>query len=233
VFGKSQLPWIATKALFYSCTQGYYYDKSHSLLYAKGKTDSGETNYEFTVQYETDEKSVLKKPVPPVLQMNGNIAAARTQPAGQIPYLLPPPYLPCRIKAVNYDRGGEGIAFHREHKGNDSVRNDGMNIRESTDIGGGYEIVSLFAGEWLEYSIFAPEAGEFTVNIRCVCESKRAGFSASFNAVNKTGTVTMENIGDGRWQTVTSAKVRLDKGEQVMQLRIESGELTLSAIELI
>ena len=56
--------------------------------------------------------------------------------------------LPNRIEAENYDRGGEGLAYHDTTTGNSSgaYRNDDVDIRATSDSSGGYNIKASAPG---------------------------------------------------------------------------------------
>ncbi len=80
---------------------------------------------------------------------------------GQLPYIYPPAEVPCVIDAIHYDRGGEGVAFHRLEKDTAGVyRDDNAGIAED---GRGMYIARLRAGEWLEYSISCGKEGAYDV----------------------------------------------------------------------
>lgn len=85
----------------------------------------------------------------------------------QIAQFLPPPKLPMRIEAANFDKGGEGLAFHVASPATSSVyRQEGVPIVNSTDEGGGYAVPDLKQGDWLSYTVDANEGGWFSVSAR-------------------------------------------------------------------
>ncbi len=83
--------------------------------------------------------------------------------AGQLPYIYPPAEVPCVMEAIHYDRGGEGVAFHRLEKDAAGLyRDDNAGIAEDER---GLYIANLRAGEWLEYSISCGREGPYTVTL--------------------------------------------------------------------
>jgi hypothetical protein len=102
-----------------------------------------------------------KVDAPPI---GGSSAAVAVK---QIAQFLPPPKLPIRVEAANYDKGGEGLAFHIATAATNSVyRQDGVAIINSTDEGGGYAIPDLKQGDWLAYTLDAGDGGWFSVSTR-------------------------------------------------------------------
>lgn len=73
-----------------------------------------------------------------------------------------PAQVPGQFAAKNFDRGGEGIAYHDLTTGNQSglYRTD-----DAVDIvspyAGGYAVNNFQTGEWIEYTINVPQAGTY------------------------------------------------------------------------
>ncbi|HEV8607420.1 MAG TPA: carbohydrate-binding domain-containing protein [Tepidisphaeraceae bacterium] len=81
---------------------------------------------------------------------------ARLADLPQTPYNGTPFKLNDTIQAEDFDRGGEGVAYHDS----DSTNNggayrpaDGVDIEPTSDTGGGYDVGWTMPGEWLEYSV--------------------------------------------------------------------------------
>jgi hypothetical protein len=102
-----------------------------------------------------------KVDAPPISESSAAVAAK------EIAQFLPPPILPIRIEAANFDKGGEGLAFHVASPDTNSVyRQEGVPIINSTDAGGGYAIPDLKQGDWLAYTLDAGDGGWFSVSAR-------------------------------------------------------------------
>jgi hypothetical protein len=67
--------------------------------------------------------------------------------------------LPGRIEAEDYDTGGEGVAYYNTTVGNPggAYRADDIGIQPTTDTGDGYNVGWINTGEWLEYTVNAPD----------------------------------------------------------------------------
>src|SRR5947209_20107581 len=69
-----------------------------------------------------------------------------------IPYLGAPVSLPGTVYCVNFDNGGEGVAFHDL----DAINHGGVYRNAAVDIvntPSGYAVGWTAAGEWLRYSV--------------------------------------------------------------------------------
>ncbi len=83
--------------------------------------------------------------------------------SGKLPYIYPPASVPCVIQAIHYDRGGEGVAFHKNISPETAVyRDDNAGIANVNDS---LCIKSLEKGEWLEYTISSAKEGLYEVTV--------------------------------------------------------------------
>ncbi len=81
--------------------------------------------------------------------------------------------VPGQIEAENYDLGGELIAYHDTTTGNSGggYRSDDVDIRATTDVGGGYLVKDIAAGEWLNYTVNITAAGNYIISVRSASTS--------------------------------------------------------------
>jgi hypothetical protein len=133
--------------------------------------------------------------------------------------------VPGRIEAENYDKGGEGLAYHDTTTGNSggAYRSDGVDIRATTDAGAGYNVKTVRAGEWLAYSISVTAAGTYAVDWRIA--SSGAGGTAHLTLDGKdiTGPIALPDTGGwGVWKTVTKTGVALSAGSHVLKVVFDS-----------
>src|SRR5690242_16348235 len=59
-----------------------------------------------------------------------------------------------KLEAENFDRGGEGVAYHDNDAANAGKQfraEEGVDIGLCNDVGGGYRVGWIAAGEWLKY----------------------------------------------------------------------------------
>lgn len=123
------------------------FDEFNRLLHVKLLLEKGENTLEITLNED--------KAYPPLEPFNED------KLTGQLPYIYPPASLPCEIQAIHYDRGGEGVAFHKSElniKG--AYRDDNAGICEVDKL---CYISGLSQGEWLEYSVSNGREGSFEI----------------------------------------------------------------------
>lgn len=150
----------------------------------------------------------------------------------QSPYYGTAFNLPTTIQAEDYDKGGEGVAYHDADGVNSGgkYRNDAVDIESSTE--GGYNIGWSAAGEWLEYSVNVANAGSYTLDCRVASAATGGTFHVEFNGTNATGTLTAPSTsGWQTWSTV-SKTVSLSSGAQIMRVYFESGGFNLNSIAI-
>jgi hypothetical protein len=148
-------------------------------------------------------------------------AAAVEQPAAG-PYYGKPHAIPGIIEAIDFDHGGEGVAYHdtgTENVGGFYRPREGVDIQASSE--GGCGVSWIENGEWLEYTVDIAEAGIYTLVVRY------AGGNSSFNieldGTDITGPVkTTETDGWQSWSDVTTT-VKLPSGRHTLRIVCKSG----------
>jgi Carbohydrate binding module (family 6)/Right handed beta helix region len=158
--------------------------------------------------------------VPPVVNPPADPTPA-PQPGASTPYTGTPIALPGRIEAENYDKGGEGVAYHDTTAGNTGgkYRTNNVDIQASGDTGGGYNIGWTAKGEWLKYSVQSASARTYAIDVRVASNGAGGTFHIEIDGVNVTGTMTAPNT--GAWQTyttVTKTNVSVTAGPHVVKL---------------
>ena len=122
-------------------------------------------------------------------ELSAQVIDPRTEVTGSqgkpIPHFFPPPTLPARIKAINYDDGGEGVAFHCERPLPEKTRYraDDLGIVDTNDAGGGYVLAGLRPGEWARYTIDCSNGGYFDLTARLA--SAQGGGRIRFMALDQ------------------------------------------------
>ncbi len=139
--------------------------------------------------------------------------------------------IPGTIEAENYDKGGEGVAYHdteASNLGGVYRTAEGVDIQSCTE--GGYNIGWSNAGEWLEYTINVASAGSYQLQVRVATPNNAGSLHVEMNGSNVTGSIAVPNTaGWQSWQTV-SKTVNLSAGQQVMRVVIEQGGFNLNKL---
>ena len=150
-----------------------------------------------------------------------------------VPHFYPGPALPGRIKAINYDKGGEGIAFHstRRMPSNPQYRPDDFSITEGHDVGGDYVLGDLRSTEWMRYTIDCGNGGWFDLTTRIA--SAKGGGRLRVMALDQIVAVidVPATGGDDVWRGVKITNVYLNPGELSLLLYIEQSGFRLNTLE--
>jgi len=129
--------------------------------------------------------------------------------------------LPTTIEAEDYDIGGSGIAYL-----DTTVANEGGAIRaaESVDVYAtgrtpAYVVGDAAAGEWLEYTVFAPETGSYEIGARYTSADAEPGeLSVAIGAGDPIGATLPAVAVAGEYQTARIGFVTLSRGFHVVQV---------------
>ena len=156
--------------------------------------------------------------------------------AQQQPYNGTPWPIPGQIEAEDYDKGGEGVAYH-----DDDAANSGGQYRTSEGVDiescgeGGYNVGWMYAGEWIEYTVNVVEAGTYTIKVRTASQPAEGGkFHLEFAGQNLTGTCSAPGTTD--WQQYVSVEIPgilLSAGQQVMRLAVEVGNFNVNYLQFL
>ncbi|MFD4605713.1 carbohydrate-binding protein [Streptomyces sp. NPDC058464] len=148
-------------------------------------------------------------------------------PAPEGPYGGTPAAVPGTVQAENYDTGGQGVAYNvTSVNGNaNSYRADGVDLDNTSDTGGGYNLGWTGGGQWFRYTVDVAAAGTYTLGLRVAAPSAVTGALHLSDAAGTslTGAVDLPATGDWQtWATVT-IHVTLPAGRQTLTLAQDSG----------
>ena len=150
--------------------------------------------------------------------------------------------IPGIIQAENFDKGGEGLAFHdsdAKDEGDANYRSDAGGVDLVKGNGGtalGYTAVD----EWLEYSVNVTQGGEY----KCVATVSSGATNSGFTlGLVKNGTVktlckvnvpqTGSDWNTYKRVTVEKLDIPLDYGEQILRITITGASCNIDKLELI
>jgi hypothetical protein len=124
-----------------------------------------------------------------------------------------------RIQAEDFDVGGEGVAYHDTSDGNKggAYRDTDVDIQETDDESGEYNIGWIREDEWWEYTVEVPDDDEYDLTARL------AGKNATTLDVAVDGsdlaTIDVPDTGDWQeWTTVEAGSVSLTAGTHTIRL---------------
>ena len=126
--------------------------------------------------------------------------------------------LPARIEAENYLAGADGVGYHDTTPGNQggAYRQDGVDIVYASTIGS-YTVTQIRSGEWLEYSVNAPEERDYPLTFRV---SSPTGGQFFEMKVDDRSEVTVMVPRTGSYATYTTISTSLHLARGVHRVRI-------------
>ena len=156
----------------------------------------------------------------------------------QSPYSGTALAVPGTIEAEDFDRGGEGTAYHDLAAGN-----AGGQYRTSEDVdilaastgsnATGYVVNNIQSGEWLEYTIHVPAAGTYNIELHVSSEFTTSRFHVEIDGTDVTGPVTVPST--GWWGTFAwygTTGVSLTAGNHVLRVHAEQEYFNLNAVRI-
>ncbi|HEV2376837.1 MAG TPA: carbohydrate-binding protein [Streptosporangiaceae bacterium] len=135
--------------------------------------------------------------------------------------------VPGTVQAVNYDRGGQGVAYNVTSVNGtaNSYRSDGVDIEACTDTGCGYDLGWTSQGQWFRYTVKVAKAGLYTVSFRVAAPSRvpDAFHLANTSGEDLTGSLSVPATGGFQtWTTITHT-VRLAAGQRTIIVSQDNG----------
>ena len=152
------------------------------------------------------------------------------------PWLIPS-NATVRIEAENFDTGEEGFAYHDSDTANDGGQYrtvEAVDIEQTSDTGGGYDVGWIANGEWLNYTVRVAIEGTYTLRMRVARQPTGNGYvRVSFNGVDKTGAMSIPTTGGWQtWVTISKSGVVLGPGIQSMRIDMLSDGFNVNWVEL-
>ena len=156
------------------------------------------------------------------------------------PFSGTPIEIPGIIQIEDFDKGGEGVAFHdsdSNDEGDANYRTDNAGV-DLKARNGGIVIGNTADGEWLEYTVNVVTAGNYKYSVVASSGVSNSGFQIGKvnNGVNNICKVNIPQTGDNSWsnyQTVTGDLGYLDAGLQILRVTIDGSYCNIDRIELI
>ena len=155
---------------------------------------------------------------------------------GQAPYWGSPFAFPTKIEAEDFDLGGEGIAYHDVSAGNNGGvyrTEEDVDIEACSDTGGGYNVGWISQNEWLEYTVYVPVTGDYTIDTRVASSSTGGTFHVEFNGTDKTGDVNVPVTGGWQAWTTVSVTATLSAGTQTMRFVTTTDGFNLNYFDIV
>ncbi len=135
----------------------------------------------------------------------------------------PPPASTTTIQAEDF------TSYYDNTSGNSggAYRSTNVDIENTQDSGGGYDIAYTKAGEWLGYNATLSEARAYTLDVRIASPASGGTYHVEIDGKNITGTVSMGNTGGWQsWQTRSTSGINLSAGTHAIRIVFDSNGST-------
>jgi VWFA-related protein len=111
-----------------------------------------------------------------------------------------------------------------------AYRDTGVDVEETEDVGGGYNVGFTEDGEWLEYTVDA-DSGTYDLDFRVAKRGSTGEFRVLVDGTER-GTVTVPETGGFQtYETVTLEDVSLSGGEHVVRIEFVDAVFTFNWFE--
>ncbi|ELR73793.1 hypothetical protein C900_01403 [Fulvivirga imtechensis AK7] len=125
---------------------------------------------------------------------------------------------------------GSHVAIPATIQAEDYTAMSGIQLESTTDTGGGQNVGSIDAADWLEYEISVPVTGTYAVSYRVSSESAGGNITIAENG-NSLQTTSFNATGGWQNWTTISTTVNLSAGDQTIRLTANSGGWNINWIE--
>ncbi len=137
--------------------------------------------------------------------------------------------LPGMIEAIDYNLGGEGVAYHDKTETNagGEFRDDGVDIKQDPE--GGFAIDSFEEGEWINYNVNVAETGQYDLDLIADIANENTQVRILLNdETDVTGNVDIPVTETDTWMQVPIKDLELPEGKHTLKIEVVSGELSFS-----
>ncbi len=149
----------------------------------------------------------------------------------QEPFFGTPLAIPGQIEVEDYDKGGEGLAFHEINNPWDPATNPYRQEGSAVDIGldgGIYSVGWIVGGEWLEYTVDIEEDGLYDFVFRTASAYTANPPEISVYLDGSLVIPAFECPQTNSWETYADTEIQgidLPKGQHVLRLYFNEGDL--------
>ena len=139
-----------------------------------------------------------------------------------------PQAIPGQIEIENFDTGGKGAAYWDGATYNGGGANyrpgETVDIENSSDAGGGYDVGNGQPGDWLNYTVNIATARRYTLNVRVATDVGGGVIHFNVDGRQVTPRISIPETGGWQtWQTLVIPNVALPEGIHTVQLVVDSG----------
>jgi|GEM_PF-173389 len=145
--------------------------------------------------------------------------------------------IPGTIQAENYDVGGQGIAYNDAdavNSGGQYRTTEGVDVENTGDAGGGYDVGFTNAGEWMKYTVNVITTGVYTLQARVASPGTGNSLHVEIDGTNITGSMVIPNTGDWQtYQTISVTTPSITSGQHIVHIYEETGGFNINYITFV
>jgi len=159
--------------------------------------------------------------------LNKVVTAAQTPPGAKP--------IPGRIEAEDYRPGGSGVGYRDSTPGNTggAYRQDDVDIQNTLDTTGTYNVGWLTGGEWLAYDVFVATTGNYQVTARVATNVSGKQFYLEVDGANVTGVLTVPNTGSMQKWADLSTTISLSAGPHLLRFVAVTGSYNVNYFNFV
>ncbi|MCE5331734.1 MAG: carbohydrate-binding protein [Bacteroidales bacterium] len=222
-------PLITTNPDCKTRAYGAYFARPDKLLILLGEIDYGKGRILLNSSYQIDQKHPLCDMIFfNMLTMDNQLRVKGN--SLELPFKGEPVALPGILQMVDYNLGGEGIAYHDDDEINQGkeYRADGVDISSQN---GNLFVGWINSGEWMEYNIDVKKSGTFSVAFEYATLGNSSSLLLMFDGINKGGEIKLPSTGD--WFAFREYRVllKLESGKQTLRVFFKGGGSNISRIK--
>jgi hypothetical protein len=141
--------------------------------------------------------------------------------------------IPGKIEAEDFDKGGEGVAYHdleNANAGNQYRLTEGVDIEVCSE--GGYDVTDIISGEWMEYAVNIAKSGLYTIEARVASAIADNSFRLQVDG-KSIGEIKIPGTGGAQnFQTVSFTNIFLNSGNSVLKLISQSSNYAINYLDI-
>ncbi len=131
--------------------------------------------------------------------------------------------IPGHVEAEDFDKGGQGIAYKDSDTNNrgGQYRNEGVDIQNTQDTNGLFNVGWTNAGEWLTYTVEVNKSGIYDFILRTASIFNTSSLQLLVDGVTVSEEIMLPNTGN--WQQYTDVvipNVSLSQGKHKIRLNV-------------
>lgn len=161
-------------------------------------------------------------------------SAAQVSLSSQQPFNNQITQLPGRLEVENYDEGGAYLGYRDLSSGNEGnvYRFDDVDIQETSDTEGDYNIGWIEDNEYLQYTVQFSTTGQYDLTFRVASTSSNGNVYLEIDGQLLTDILSVpETFGNQNWEDLTFEDVIIKEGVHILRLTAENGDFGINYID--